>query len=162
MQVSNTNSFIFSQAQIDTLNGVEVDLHTQKTADEVISAYEKYLNHQREQSRYAIAIIVSNVAMIIFTVLDCRALVLVSVAYICVFSYIYYENKKTISSNIDLVKKLGASYSELSKISARDGVALAIDAHVRKKIYLAIDHVNKFRLQNAGTNYFEINQILSN
>lgn len=161
MQISTT-PYVFSPIQIKNLEHVGIDLKRLHTDSQISIAYEKYLNYQRQQTTYGIALLVSNISMIIFAILDYRAMVVVSVAYIALFSHIYKKNKKAISVDINLVNKLGASYSELSKVSSRDGVALAVDAHARKKIHVAMEHVNNIRLQNDGTNYFEINQIVLN
>ena len=63
---------------------------------------------------------------------------------------------------MELVKKLGESYSELSNVSARDATALAIEAHIRKKIHVAMQQLKNFRMKNTETKHFEINQILLN
>jgi hypothetical protein len=161
MQISTT-PYVFSYTQTHNLEKAGINLELLKDESQLLLAYEKHLNVQRAQLQHKIAIVVSNVAMMVFTILDFKALVCVSIGYIGLFSYIYYENKKKISSEMELVKKLGESYSELSNVSARDATALAIEAHIRKKIHVAMQQLKNFRMKNTETKHFEINQILLN
>ncbi len=161
MQISTT-PYVFSYTQTHNLEKAGINLELLNDESQLLLAYEEHLNTQRTQLQHKIAIVVSNVAMMIFVLLDFKALVYVSIGYIGLFSYIYYENRQKISSDMELVKKLGESYSELSNLSARDATALAIEAHIRKKIHAATQHLKNFRLKNTETKHFEINQILLN
>lgn len=125
----NTN--IFSQAQIDTLKFIGVNLDTQHTSEDIANAYEKHLRETRKQSMHVTAYVTSQSAAIYFASVGLHIPSALGFAASGIFGFIYYTNKGYIERTISKVKYVSEMYEITMKASKRDSMAIAIDAHAR-------------------------------
>jgi len=153
--------YIFSDAQTQTLKNVGVNLDQVNTESEISLEYEIHLNAQKNQKFFGTALVISQLAAIIFSINNYTIASGLMCLSSIVFSYIYYKNNVEIALNMKVVKNLGGAYSEVFGVSARDGMALAIEAHARRKITEARQSIKEFRQKNPETNYVELNETLS-